>query len=239
MKNNKRDENNKSGYTVIIPAFNEEENIKDAVNNTIKIFKKSKSTENYEVLIIDDGSVDKTGSIADGMSNQNKRIKVIHNNKNLGLGKSVCRGIAKASEEFLTVFPGDNDMSSESLVELINARRQADIVFSYPKDTSVRSYLRRFLSYLFVRIMNILFGLKLKYYNGPFICRSKIIKKMKLISSGFNIYAEMKIRLIRAGYSYKEIPFQLSGRKHGKSKAFKLKNILRIFYTTIVLWRDY
>src|SRR3990172_3444347 len=85
------------------------------------------------------------------------------------------------------------------------------------------------LSRFYVILLNIIFGLHLRYFNGLFICRTELLRSVPLTSDGLAIYSEAKIRLLKRGASVCEIPFEHTGRKYGKSKAVTLKS----FYDTI------
>src|SRR5262249_36865030 len=141
-----------------------------------------KAAEDYEIIVIDDGSPDKTGEFARLKAQTNPQVRVAANAANEGFGYSFARGVKMASKEFVTVFPGDNDMAASSLKDLIEARGSADLVISYMQKTSKRSLFRRIVSRSFVIFMNILFGLRLKYYNGSFICRTALLRSIPIKS---------------------------------------------------------
>lgn len=222
--------------TIIIPAFREEANIEAAIDNVVAVA--SSLVSDYEAIVIDDGSPDKTGDFARLKAEANPNIKVAVNASNQGFGYSFARGVKMASKDFITVFPGDNDMAAQSLKDLISARGQADIVISYMKKTDRRSWLRRFLSFMFVGLMNLIFGLRLKYYNGAFICRRDLLQSIPIKSTGLAALAECIIRLLRGGHSYKTIYFEHVGRKHDKSKALNFKSIKAVLKTIVVLTKD-
>lgn len=229
------DHSNKS-VSVVIPAFREEENIEAAIENAVAAV--SSVVADYEIIVVDDGSPDKTGEFARIKAEANPNIRVAVNASNQGFGYSFARGVKMTTKDFVTVFPGDNDMAAQSLKDLVLARGQADIVISYMKKTDRRSYLRRFLSWMFVGLMNIIFGLKLKYYNGAFICRRDLLQSIPIKSTGLAALAECIIRLLRAGRSYKTIYFEHIGRKHDRSKALNFKSIKAVITTIVVLTRD-
>ena len=160
------------------------------------------------------------------------------NASNEGFGYSFARGVKMATKEFITVFPGDNDMSAHSLMDLIEARGTADIVISYMQKTTKRSLFRRFVSKVFVITMNFLFGLNLKYYNGSFICRTSLLKATPIKSTGLAALAECTVRLLKQGASWRAIYFEHTGRRHEKSKAFNLRSINAVLKTIWILWRD-
>jgi glycosyltransferase involved in cell wall biosynthesis len=225
-----------NGVTIVIPAFREEGNIEAAIDNALRVAQKV--VQDYEIIIVDDGSLDKTGDFARLKAQIHPNIRVAVNTINEGFGYSFARGVKMASKEFITVFPGDNDMSALSLKDLLEARGSADIVISYMQKTNKRSLFRRFVSKIFVMIMNLLFGLKLKYYNGAFICRTSLLKGIPIKSTGLAALAECIVRLLKQGATWRVIYFEHAGRRHEKSKAFNLKSINAILKTIWVLWRD-
>ena len=229
--------------SIIIPAYNEEDNIYASVKSVLKAV--NNNVKNYEIIVVDDGSTDGTENILRNMAKANKKIKIVKNIQNMGGGEAFKRGIEKASNEYTSGFPGDNDMSWQSLKELLLSSQKADLVSSYMINPGKRSLWRRGVSRLFVMLLNLIFNLNLKYYNGFFICKTKLLKNMQLYSGGVTLLAEVKIRLIKKGASFMEIPFEHTGRQHGNSKAFTLKNIQQTFLSMlriagdIYLWRIY
>jgi len=87
-------------------------------------------------------------------------------------------------------------------------------------------------------MMNLLFRLKLRYYNGYFICRVDLLKKVRLKSPGFTLFAEAKIRLIKNGITFIEIPYETKRRARGASKALRLKNVWQTIWSIGVLLKD-
>jgi glycosyltransferase involved in cell wall biosynthesis len=225
-----------NGVTIIIPAFREENNIEAAIDNALRIVQKV--TSDYEIIVVDDGSPDKTGDFARLKAQSDPHIIVAVNAANEGFGYSFARGVKMAGKEFITVFPGDNDMSPLSLKDLLDARGSADIIISYMQKTNKRSLLRRSVSKLFVIIMNLLFGLKLKYYNGAFICRASLLKATPIKSTGLAALAECVVRLLKQGASWRSIYFEHVGRRYEKSKAFNLKSVKAVIKTVWTLWWD-
>lgn len=219
-----------NSVSIIIPAHNEEKNIKKAV---VSVLMALKGIADYEVIVINDGSTDKTGKIINYLSKKNRHIKVIHRDKNLGIGYNFQEGIRLSRKEFIGGFPGDNDMSWKSLKNLLEERGKKDIILSYMANPGKRSWKRRFISRTYVVLMNALFGYKLKYYNGYFICKSKLLKSLKLDSWGFAIFAEITVKLLHSGASYVQIPFYHTGRKYGRSSAVTLKSIFKSFITML------
>lgn len=226
----------KNSVTVIIPAFKEEGNIEAAIDSAVTALKGV--TRDYEIIVVDDGSPDKTGDFARLKAQVDPNIRVITNAVNQGFGYSFARGVKMAGKEFTTIFPGDNDMSASSLKDLLEARESAELVISYRRNDDKRSLFRVFVSKTFVMMMNAIFSLKLKYYNGSFICRTILLKSIPIKSSGLAALAECVVRFLKQGVKWRAIYFEHAGRRHEKSKAFNLKSVRSVIKTVWVLWWD-
>jgi dolichol-phosphate mannosyltransferase len=222
--------------TVVMPAYNEENNIKSSIKAIYENI--SRMTPDFELLVINDGSTDNTGQIIDVLSRKYKKIRIIHHCMNMGFGYTIKEGIRLAKGEYFTQFHGDNDTSAKSIAGMINQVDSLGFVSSYTVNTDSRNLQRRVISKSFIILMNFVFGLHLKYFNGCFISKTENLRNLKLICPGLAIYSEIKIRLIKRGATYKEVPFVHIKRKSGKSKAVSVKSINDTLYTFFCLIRD-
>ena len=130
-----------------------------------------------------------------------------------------------ASKAHVGVYTADNDMSWESFRDLVKNIGQADIISSYMSNTHQRQWLRRVFSKIFVVLMNAVFGMRVKYFNGCFIGRRDILQALTIRSNGLTVLAECKVKLIKQGFSCLEIPFIHIPRRAGRSSALRLKSI--------------
>lgn len=215
--------------SVIIPALNEEGNLAAAVDTVLRAI--GNRFADYELLIFDDGSTDRTGAIADELAAGNQHVRAIHNPRNMGFGYNYNRGVELARMEYVTMFPGDNEIPGEAIRAILNAVGEADIVVPYIATPSVRSGSRRLISATFVALVNFLFGLQLRYFNGPCVHRRTLLLSVPMRTHGFAYMAAILVRLIRSGCSYVEVPMPLQARQHGQSKAFRPKNIASVLST--------
>lgn len=222
--------------TVIVPAYNEERNLASAIDSVNHAL--CRYPGGYTILIINDGSSDRTEAVAQKIARRDNRVRVIVHRKNRGLGYTFRHALPHVKTRYVTVFPADNDMSAASLTRLVEGEKTAELVTGYMSNTGNRSRGRQILSRAYIVGMNTLFHLHLRYYNGPFVCDTARLRAVSLRGNGLDILAEAKIRMIRAGCSVKEIPFEHIGRKHGTSKAVTLKSIIQTIRTTGLLVRD-
>jgi len=226
---------NKS-LTVVIPAYNEEDNLNKALDDVRRALEGL--VVDYEIIVIDDGSHDRTPLIAQERVRQDTHIKCTSNDRNRGYGYSFWRGVSLARMDYVTVFPADNDMSWESFRDLVKNIGQAEVLSSYMSNPHHRDLPRRLLSKTFVALMNAAFNMRLKYYNGPFIGRRDLLQALTIRSQGLTILAECKVRLIKKGCSYKEIPFTHIPRRGGRSSALRLKSIKAVIEAMGSLYGD-
>lgn len=225
----------KKRLTIVVPAFNEERNLE----NTIKEIKKGtgRKLSDYEIIIFDDGSKDKTGEISEKLAKKDKHIKVVHNNPNRGMGYCYRTGQKLARLEYYMYIPGDNQFPSKALNQLIDKIGQADIIIPYVTNMNIRPLGRQLISRLFTRLMNLLFNLKINYYNAPVIHKTKLLRKVpQNPNSGHFYQAEILVRLIKAGASFTQVGFDMHERSGGKTTAFKLKNIKRVVWALVPLF---
>lgn len=215
----------KSSISIVIPAYNEENNIRETVKDVYGEL--NKRFRDYEIILVDDGSTDGTPRVCRELKKKIKKLRIYSHITNLGFGATFKDGIRLARKSYIGGFPGDGDMSIKSLSDMISIMDKYDMVSGVMENPYNRNIFRRILSLLYVRVINFLLGLNLKYYNGYFVCRTSNIKKIELKSTGFDIFAEIKVKFLKGGASVKEIPFIHIGRRTGGSKALSIKSIMQ------------
>jgi glycosyltransferase involved in cell wall biosynthesis len=219
----------KPTISIIIPAYNEEGNLKGTVNEVLKAFVDRFVA--YEIIIVNDGSKDRTGEVANELARGNPHVIVLHNSPNMGFGYSYRRGVQAATCDYVGFFPGDDCLRSECIAAVFDQVGRADIISHYTSNLEVRLPMRRSISRLYTWLMNTLFGLHLTYFNGPTIHRREIIQSVKISTDGFAFLSEIMVRLIRSGHSYMQIGTPIRERKRGSSKAFKPRNVVSVVKT--------
>ncbi len=215
---------NNLSVSIIIPAFNEEKHLKDAVEGLLVVL--NKESLDWEILIINDCSSDKTGEIADSLTQKDERIKAVHNKKNRGLGYNFRKGTKLAKGEYVTWLPGDNENDPESLIDTIKKAGEKDIVIAYTSNMEVRAKNRRLLSNIYTKINNTLFGLNLNYYNGLSVYKRDLLMKTPKWGNSFAFAAEILVQLLKSGATYIEVPIKIKPTQ--KTSALKLKNFIGV-----------
>ena len=209
---------------VIIPTYDEASNIPQLLPQVLS------QDECIDVLVVDDGSPDGTGQIADRMASENSRINVLHREKKLGLGTAYLAGFAWALErEYDLIFEMDADFSHDPkhLPEFLEAIQDADLVLGSRyldgRVTVVNWPMGRLLlSYganIYARVVT---GLKVCDATGGFKCfRRRVLEAIDLDgvrSNGYAFQIEMSLRATKKGFKIKEIPIVFVDRSDGTSK---------------------
>ncbi len=190
----------------------------------------------FEIIIFNDASTDKTGEVADKLAEKYSQIKVVHNPQNMNLGYNITRGFRMAAKEYVGFVPGDNETAPESLDNIFGALGKADIIVPYIANYEVRSWGRRVLSKTYIKIINTAFGLKMRYYNGMCFFKTSMVKKVPVSTFGFAYMTEILVKMLKSGAPAFEVPMAVLVRERGATKAFRMKNIVSVFKTFLTLF---
>ncbi len=231
--------NKEKSLSIIIPAFNEGRNLEAAVETIDKSARQI--FEDYELLILNDGSTDNTAETAEQLAKKNPKVKFFDFKINRGLGAMYREGIMRANKDYVIMLPGDNETEDESVTEILSHAGEADIVLSYTVNKEARPWVRRIVSASFTTLLNTLFRLHLRYYNGLAVYETSLIKKAKMTTNSFAFQAEILVHMIRAGHSYKEVPMRIRPHQQlGKNvlRIFKIKNVIGVLTTIVRLFFD-
>jgi NAD(P)-dependent dehydrogenase (short-subunit alcohol dehydrogenase family) len=222
--------------SVFIPALNEEENLKLTVTRLIEAL--TVTVEDYEIIIIDDGSSDGTGAVADNLAAGNSTIRALRNSRNTGLGSCFAQAYREATKNFFVYIPGDNTWPYRSFVELFGNLGRADVITSYAINPNVRPFGRRIVSRLYTKVLNSLFGRHLQYFNGLTIYPVDFLHRNPATTFGFGFQAEVLLKALNLGFSYIEVALPIDERLAGRSKAVNLANILSVLSTLVRVFVD-
>jgi dolichol-phosphate mannosyltransferase len=209
---------------VIIPTYNEAQNLPVILPQVLD------QDSRIEVLVVDDGSPDGTGELADDFASREPRVHVLHREGKQGLGTAYRAGFRWALErDYEYVFEMDSDFSHDPrhLPEFLRAAASADLVlgsrYLHGKVTVINWPMSRLLlSYganIYARIVT---GLKICDATGGYKCfRRRVLEAIDLDavrSNGYSFQIEMSFRAHRRGFRIKEIPIVFTDRTEGQSK---------------------
>ncbi len=221
--------------SVFLPVFNEEGNIKSVVESALELL--PSITKYYEIIIVDDGSRDKTGQIADLLSRQYKEVSVIHHPSNRGYGAALQTGFRVAKNDLIFFTDGDGQFNIKELSKLTALIENADIVCGY-RVKRADPLLRRINARLYRLLLRVLFDLKITDINCAFkLFKQKLVQNLNFESKSALINAEILVLAQKKGYLIKEVGVSHYPRAKGKQTGAKLPVILRTFAELLKLWR--
>ena len=223
--------------TVFFPMYNEEDNLHSAVASAAEILETL--TDDYEILIIDDASTDRTGAMADALAASDPRIRVIHHPTNLRLGGALKTGFKNASKDLILYSDAAYPFDMIELVKAVRIIRQADVVSAYRFDRTGEGPLRTLYSFGWNLLIKMMFGLRVKDANFSFkLVRRKIFERVHLESDSSFIDAELLIRCQYCGYRILQMGVDYFPRSRGISTLSSLGTIRKMVLEMLRLYPE-
>jgi dolichol-phosphate mannosyltransferase len=214
---------------LILPTYNEAENVEPLVAAAAEVLARA-AGDGYRVLIVDDGSPDGTGQIADRLARERDWLEVLHRTQKGGIGPAYLAGFSHALERgagFVMEMDSDFSHDPADLARLLEAvRGGADVALGsrYVPGGGVTDWglLRRFISEGGSMYARIVLGLKIRDLTGGFKCfRREVLETIDfetVRSRGYAFQVELTYRAVQRGFHVVEVPITFRDREHGQSK---------------------
>ncbi len=213
--------------TIFFPCYNEEANVERVTRAAVAAGRKIAA--DLEVIIVNDGSRDRTGEIADRLSTEIPEVRAVHNNPNRGYGGALQRGFREATKNWIFYTDGDGQFDFEEMAAVKKLLEQFDIASCYRIDRK-DSLVRKANAFAWSTLVNLLFGIGLrdidcafKFYPKPFI------DAIELHSTGALIDTEMLAKARNLGLSIGQMGVHHYPRTAGQQTGAKLSVIFRAF----------
>jgi dolichol-phosphate mannosyltransferase len=220
----------RASLSVIIPAYREAENILGTLGNVTSAL--ASLPIDAEILVIDDGSDDGTGSLAQAHAASFPGLRVLVNERNMGFGWTYRRGVQAATRDHIVMVHGDNAWGADTLREFFSHVGEADIIVGYTRDMlKSRTLTRTLVSKTFTLLVNAITWRGLRYYNGLQIHKAGVLKGLEIQSHGYGFQAEVLVKALHQTRTVIEVPMDLVERDKGQSKAFRIKNFVDVIKT--------
>jgi len=217
--------------SIIIPTYNEKENIQLIIGKIIENLKNKKI--NYSIIIVDDNSPDGTGKIIDEISQKNKRVFIVHRKEKLGVGGAYVEGfkfsLKKLKPDLLMTMDADLSHDPRYICDIVSAIKDYDIVIGsrYVKGGKIVNWgiVRRVISRGANLLAKYVLGLKNNDCTAGFKCfKREIIESIdfsKISSNGYSFILEMLYICKEKGFKIGEVPIVFVNRSLGESKISK------------------
>jgi len=154
---------NRPELSLVMPAYNEADTIEEVVDKVDRVVRRTGLT--YELIVVDDGSLDDTLRKANNCASNNSQIKVIGYRKNLGKGYAIKTGFTHATGDTVIFMDSDLDINPEHITRYVEALKHGDVVIAskwHPQSNVEIPLMRRFLSHSFNVLVKLLTGIRVK-----------------------------------------------------------------------------
>jgi glycosyltransferase involved in cell wall biosynthesis len=212
--------------SVIILAFNEEALIGKSVLEALDDLK-ADGIEDYELVLVDDGSTDGTGTEMERLAKQYSRIRVLHHERNRGMGAGVRTGLEAAVGEYLMWLPGDAQFRLAPLLEAMPLMAECDFVIGLRPAARKRQVIRGFISWCLHSFTRFLFSVDATDYCGLFIMRRRDLPRLIGKSDDVFFTTELLVNAGRAKMRMKSTYTPVMPRTAGHSKVANLHTVFR------------
>ena len=225
----------KISLTAFFPAYNDEYTIETIVRTAAEEL--GKVTDDFEILIINDGSKDGTGAIANRLADEMPFVRAIHHPQNRGYGAALITGFENARKELIFYTDGDGQYDVREIHNLLSQLRPGiDLVNGYKVKRSDAWY-RIMIGAAYRRLMRRAFKLSISDVDCDFrLMRRHVFDSIKLESQSGVICVEMARKFDDAGFRMTEIPVSHYPRLHGRSEFFRVRHLAHTLSGLVRVW---
>jgi len=225
-----------NSISVFFPCFNEQENVARTVEKALNVLEKLNI--DFEVIIVDDGSSDDTGKIADEIIDRNDRVKVVHHERNLGYGAALQSGFKAATKELVFYTDGDGQFDINEMPPLLPMMKQFDIVSCYRLKRQ-DPFIRKINGWCWTKLVCLLFGLRIRDIDCAFkLYKRDIFDNIRMTSTGALIDTEILARAENKGYRITQKGVHHFPRSAGEQTGANLGVIFRAFKELFKLYKQ-
>lgn len=219
--------------SVFFPCYNEEENVERVTRAAIKAC--DRLVDDYEVIIVNDGSKDRTGEIADRLAAEHPRVRAVHNRPNRGYGGALQRGFREAKKEWVFYTDGDGQFDFEELEKVLPLAAKDAIVSPFRMNRQ-DAWNRRLNAWCWGRLVNLLFNMRVRDVDCAFkLYPRELFDRIEMHSTGALIDTEVLARARRIGYRIIQLGVHHYPRTAGQQTGANLRVILRAFRELLIL----
>lgn len=221
--------------SVLIPAYNEEAGLErgvEAVRSKLEALHLD-----AEILVVDDGSRDRTGQIADDLAARHPQLRVFHHAVNRGIGAGFLTGIQQARGEWLVLIPADLAMDLDELRKYLDAAPHADIVVGVCSVHGDYTLFRRLVHWANIRLIQILFGMTEQQFQYINLYRMSALREIEIEywRSAF-FHAEVMIKAKALGRRFVEVTVRYVPRATGHATGARGRLIARTVRDIFHFW---
>jgi glycosyltransferase involved in cell wall biosynthesis len=233
----------KKNLSFIIPAFNEEANIREMIADAMHTLETLDC--NYEIVVVDDGSSDNTATIVKEISARHTQVRLIKHERNQGYGAAVFTGLTNATKDLVFFTDSDRQFDLNELEKMLPMIETADLTVGYRaprRDT----FMRKLNGWGWSKLVTLLFGYTARDIDCAFkLMRRNVIQKLQneIKSRGATFSAEFLVRAKYAGFRINEAAIEghrprVAGSPTGAKPAVIIRAFKELFFFRLTLWQE-
>ena len=220
--------------SAFFPCYNDAATIGEVVNAALAVLRDL--TDDYEVIVVDDGSSDASGMVIDALAAAHSEVRVVRHDRNRGYGAALRSGIRTSTKQWVFYTDSDGQYDVEDLRRLYALSGTADVINGYKRKRSDPWY-RVLLGKAYNFCVRSLFMVPIRDVDCDFrLMRGDLVRGLDLRSEGGSICVELIKGLQARGACFSETPVRHLPRRVGKSQFFRLKNMLAMVRGLASLW---
>ncbi|MGQ0550260.1 MAG: glycosyltransferase family 2 protein [Armatimonadota bacterium] len=220
--------------SAVLPAYNEEAALAQTVAALRSVLERT--GRSFEIIIVNDGSTDGTGTLADTLARNDSMVRPVHHPRNLGYGAALRSGFAAARCEWIFLMDADGQFDPGELPGFLEAARDADFVVGY-RPTRADPGHRVLFAKVWAALMSLALGVRVRDVDCAFkVMRRSYIAAMTLEAGGAFLSAELLAKARRSGARIVERPVRHLPRRAGRQTGSSLRVLVRAFYEFSRLW---
>lgn len=216
------------GLSVVLPAYNEEAVIERTVQRCADVL--SVLAPDYEIIIVDDGSRDRTGAIADALAAQSSHVHVVHNRPNRGYGGALISGFNAATKSLTFFMDADGQFDIRDIAALLRLRETGHRVVLGYRERRRDAFVRHVNAWGWNVLVSLLFGLHVRDVDCAFkLYDTALVRAANVQAEGAMVNTEMLVKLSKLGIPFVQAPVRHYHRVHGSSTGANPRVIVRAF----------
>ncbi|MBI5554766.1 MAG: glycosyltransferase family 2 protein [Elusimicrobia bacterium] len=225
----------KPEISVFFPCYNEEANIKTLVSKAIAVL--TQLADIFEVIIVNDGSADKTREIVSALARADQRVRVVTHESNRGYGAALRSGFAAARYRVVCFTDADGQFDLQEIENFLPLIETYDAVLGYRLKRQDKFY-RKINTFIYKTAVNLLFRLGVRDIDCAFkMFRREVMNSITISSDGAVASAEMLIKAKRQGCRFVEVGVHHYPRQAGQPSGAKFSVIFKAFFELFKLWK--
>jgi hypothetical protein len=225
-----------SGVSIVLPCFDEEQNVAEAARAAMLAGRRA--AREHEVIVVDDGSRDRTRAIALELASQHPAVRVVLHDSNLGYGAALRSGIAAASKPWILLTDADLQFDLTQLEDFVPFAEDNDILLGW-RMVRMDPLGRRIAARGWNWLVDAVFGLPVRDVDCAFkLVRAELVKDMPLTSSGAMISTELALRCLAQGARLKQLGVRHRARQAGQQSGTNPRVVARAFRELVSARRE-